>query len=193
MTDSSAQGTPSVASPPPWAPRVLDFWHRVECWVAVVCFAFIALIMVIDVFGSEVLGPVFNWLGIDIGPTGIFAAQRFAMVALIIGSFLGVGIATATASHLVPRVAFGWVPAHWGPTLDRVADVVTGLFLIGFVWFGVVFVLSTAETQLRMPVLDWLVWPFQAAIPLGFLSAALRYFFYAAYPAVRPKPPEHQE
>lgn len=158
-----------------------------------VCFAFIALIMVVDVFGREILGPTLNALGLDIGPTGIFAAQRFAMIALIVGSFMGVGIATATGSHLVPRVAHDWVPAHWGPALDRIADVITGLFLLGFVWFGVVFVISTAETQLRMVVLDWLVWPIQSAIPLGFLSAALRYFVYAAWPSVRPRPPEFQE
>jgi hypothetical protein len=37
------------------------------------------------------------------------------------------------------------------------------------------------------------VWPFQVAIPAGFLSAALRYFVYAAWPALRPQPPEFQE
>jgi TRAP-type C4-dicarboxylate transport system permease small subunit len=190
MTDSATARQPSA---PRWIARVLDIWHRAECWVAVVCFAFIALIMVVDVLGREVLGPTLAALGIDIGPTGIFAAQRFAMIALIIGSFLGVGIATATGSHLVPRVAHGWVPAHWGPALDRIADMITGLFLLGFVWFGVEFVISTAQTQLRMVVLDWLVWPIQSAIPLGFLSAALRYFVYAAWPSVRPRPPEFQE
>jgi hypothetical protein len=52
---------------------------------------------------------------------------------------------------------------------------------------------STAVTELRMPVLDWLVWPIQTAIPLGFLSAALRYFVFAIWPGARPKPPEFQE
>lgn len=194
MNEPSPARAASGALPaPPLAQRILDVWHRAECWIAVGCFAFIALIMIVDVAGREVLGPVLNRLGIDIGPTGIFAAQRFAMIALIIGSFLGVGIATATGSHLVPRVAFGWVPKEWGPTMDRIADVITGIFLLGFVWFGVEFVRSTAATQLRMPVLDWLVWPIQTAIPLGFLSAALRYFVFAIWPSVRPKPPEFQE
>lgn len=193
MTDSAGSGARGAAPAPAWIARGLDVWHRAECWIAVVCFAFIALIMVVDVFGREIVGPTLAALGIDIGPTGIFAAQRFAMIALIIGSFLGVGIATATGSHLVPRVAFGWVPARWGPALDRIADVITGLFLLGFVWFGVEFVISTAQTQLRMVVLDWVVWPIQSAIPLGFLSAALRYFVYAAWPTARPRPPEFQE
>ena len=189
----SDHGEAARADAPPAVRRVIALWHKVECWVAVACFAFIALIMIIDVFGREVLGPVLAALGLDIGPTGIFAAQRFAMIALIIGSFMGVGIATATGSHLVPRVAHGWVPKEWGPAMDRIADVITGLFLLGFVWFGFVFVRSTAETELRMPVLDWLVWPIQMAIPLGFLSAALRYFVFAIWPGVRPRPPEFQE
>jgi TRAP-type C4-dicarboxylate transport system permease small subunit len=190
---SSGNAGPSRKGAPPVVRRVMDTWHKLECWIAVACFAFIALIMVVDVFGREIVGPTLDALGIDAGPTGIFAAQRFAMIALIIGSFLGVGIATATGSHLVPRVAHGWVPKEWGPAMDRIADVITGLFLLGFVWFGVVFVRSTAETELRTPVLDWLVWPIQTAIPLGFLSAALRYFVFAAWPAVRPRPPEFQE
>ncbi|MBX3500243.1 MAG: TRAP transporter small permease [Alphaproteobacteria bacterium] len=184
---------PTRSDAPPAVRRVLEIWHRVECWVAVACFAFIALIMIVDVFGRELLGPVLAAIGVDVGPTGIFAAARFAMIGLIIGAFMGVGIATATGAHLVPRVGFGWVPKAWGPAMDRLADVLTGLFLLGFVWFGVEFVRSTAATELRMPVLDWLVWPIQTAIPLGFLSAALRYFVFAAWPGARPRPPEFQE
>jgi hypothetical protein len=42
------------------------------------------------------------------------------------------------------------------------------------------------STDLRAPVLNWPVWPFQLAIPLGFLSAAVRYFFFALWPACGP-------
>ena len=45
-----------------------------------------------------------------------------------------------------------------------------------------------AHAVFNMPV-----WPIQLAIPLGFLSAAVRYFFFAAWPALRPLPPEFQE
>ena len=111
----------------------------------------------------------------------------------MIGSFAGIGIATATGSHIVPRFAYGWVPAAWGPAMDRLADVLTGLFLVGVAWFGFKFVGSSFKTDLRAPVLDWPVWPIQLAIPLGFLSAAGRYFLYAAWPALKPQPPEFQE
>ena len=171
----------------------LERWHRAECWLAVACFSFIAGIMLTDVLLRELFAPVLRLFGRDPGALGIFAAQKLSVFALVIGSFAGVGIATATGSHLVPRVGFKWVPQSWSNTMDRLADVLTGLFLLGVTWYGFVFVLSSKATDLRAPVLDWAVWPFQLAIPLGFLSAAVRYFVYAAKPALKPAAPEFQE
>jgi hypothetical protein len=37
------------------------------------------------------------------------------------------------------------------------------------------------------------VWPFQLAIPAGFASAAVRYLLFAAWPGLKPPPPEFQE
>jgi TRAP-type C4-dicarboxylate transport system permease small subunit len=79
------------------------------------------------------------------------------------------------------------------PRMDRLADVITGCFLLGVTWYGFKFVESTYTVDLRAPVLDWSVWPFQLAIPLGFLSAACRYFAYALWPSLRPGLPEFQE
>ena len=183
----------ALASAPPWAVRLLAGWHRIECWLAVVCFSFIAVILVLDVLGREILGPVLAFLGIDVGPTGIFASQRFAIYALVVGSFAGIGIATATGSHLVPRVGFGWVPRSWDFAMNRLADLITGGFLVAVTYYGLQFVQSSYSVDLRAPVLDWVVWPFQLAIPAGFLSAACRYFVYGIWPALRPRPPEFQE
>jgi TRAP-type C4-dicarboxylate transport system permease small subunit len=184
---------PSVASAPRGAARMLAIWHRIECWLAVACFSFIAIILVLDVLGREFLGPTLAFLGIDAGPTGIFASQRLSIYALVLGSFAGIGIATATGSHLVPRVGFAWAPKAWSRGMDRFADLFTGLFLLGVVYYGGEFVFSTYTADLRAPVLDWVVWPFQLAIPMGFFSAACRYFVYAASPALRPTLPEIQE
>lgn len=187
---------PSTAAPaaaPGGVRRTLELWHRFECWLAVACFAFIAGILVLDVAGREVLAPLLRVLGIDAGPTGIFASQRLAIFALMIGSFAGIGIASATGSHLVPRVGFAWTPASWAPWIDRAADVITGCFLLIVAAYGLVFVRSTFEADLRTPMLDWVVWPIQMSIPLGFTSAGLRYFFFAAWPDLRPQPPEVQE
>jgi len=161
---------------PPNVRRLVDLWHRGECWVAVAA-----------------LGPLLRFVGLNPGATGIFAAQKLSVFALVIGSFVGIGIATATGSHIAPRFAYGWVPASWGPFMDRLADVLTGLFLVAVAWYGFKFVGSSLKTDLRAPVLDWPVWPIQLSIPLGFVSAAGRYFFYAVWPALKPLPPEFQE
>ncbi|MFZ5731804.1 MAG: TRAP transporter small permease [Pseudomonadota bacterium] len=182
----------AVAKAPPWARRFAENWHRFECWIAVAAFTFIAVILLLDVLGRELLGPIVRLFGLQ-QATGIFASQKLSIFALVIGSFAGIGIATATGAHLVPRVAFNLVPAHWGPTLDRIADLITGVFLIGIAYYGFLFVQSSMTTDLRAPVLNWRVWPFQLAIPLGFGSAAVRYFLFAAWPDLRPRPPEFQE
>ena len=178
---------------PPRVRRLVELWHRGECWIAVAAFGFIAAILLLDVIGREFVGPLLRLVGLEPGATGIFAAQKLSVFALVIGSFAGIGIATATGSHIVPRFAHGWVPAAWGPAMDRLADVLTGLFLVAVAWFGFKFVGSSFKTDLRAPVLDWSVWPIQLSIPLGFLSAAGRYFLYAVWPALKPQPPEFQE
>jgi TRAP-type C4-dicarboxylate transport system permease small subunit len=175
------------------ARRVLQGWHRAECVIAVAAFTFIASVILLDVLGRELLGRLMLWLGIDIGPTGVFFSQRLSVLALVIGAYCGIGIATASGSHLRPRLGDGWVPRAWGPAMDRVADVVTGLFLLAATWVGFQFVGVSIEKEERTMVLDWLVWPFQLFIALGFLSAGLRYFVFAAYPALRPMQSETQE
>ncbi len=110
---------------------LLRGWHRLECWIAVLCFSFIAVVLAIDVVGREAYGPVMRALGFEVGATGLFGSQKLAVFALVIGSFAGIGVATATGVHLLPRVGFNWVPQSWGPAMDRVADVVTGVFLLG--------------------------------------------------------------
>ncbi len=174
------------------ARRFIDGWHRVECLIAVAAFGLIAALLILDVAGREVLGPIYKLLGIK-GATGVYGAQKLSVYSLVLASFCGVGIATATGSHLLPRIGFGWVPAAWGPDVDRLADAISGLFMVGVAYYGWVFVSSTISTGLRAQAFDMPVWPFQLAIPLGFLSAAVRYFFFAAWPALRPLPPEFQE
>ena len=155
-------------------------------------FGFIAVALIGDVLGRELLGPIYRAFDIK-GQAGIFGSQKMSVYALVIGSFAGVGIATATGSHLLPRIGFGWVPTAWGPSVDRLADVITGVFFVGVAWFGWVYVKSSMTADLRAQAFNLPIWPIQAAIPLGFLSAGMRYFFFAAWPALRPQPPEFQE
>jgi TRAP-type C4-dicarboxylate transport system permease small subunit len=184
--------TTAVAPAPAGARRIVDIWHRLECLIAVAAFGFIAVVLIVDVAGRELLTPIYRAFDIQ-GSAGVFAAQKMCVYALVIGSFCGVGVATATGSHLLPRLGFGWVPKEFGPTMDRIADVLTGLFFVGVAWYGWVYVSSSMQADLRMQAFDMPIWPIQLAIPLGFLSASIRYFFFAAWPALRPLPPEFQE
>ena len=192
MTDAD-HGTVAAGPAPAGVRRLMEFWHTTECYVAVAAFTLIAGLLLADVLGREFIGPILHKLNLYNGPTGIFGSQRVSVYALVVGSFAGIGIATATGSHLVPRVGFGWVPDSWGPTMDRLADVITGVVLLIVAWYGMKFVLSSKAVDLRAPVLDWRIWPFQLAIPLGFASAAVRYLVYAVWPALRPEAPEFQE
>ena len=183
----------SVAAPAPaGARRLVDGWHRVECVIAVAAFGFIAVVLILDVAGRELLGPIYKAFDLK-GSPGIFAAQKMCVYVLVIGSFCGVGVATATGSHLLPRLGAGWVPAAFGPTMNRIADVVTGVFFCGVAWYGWVYVQSSMQAGLRAQAFDMPIWPIQLAIPVGFLSAGLRYFFFAAWPVLRPLPQEFQE
>lgn len=185
----------TVAAPaaPAAAVTLLRRWHRTECWLAVLAFSFIAAVLCLDVLGREFYGPVARLLGFQPGAMGVFGSQKLAVYALIIGSFAGIGIATATSVHLVPRVGFKWVPAAWSPRMDRLADLFTGCFLLGVAWYGVSFVLASKASGVLAAVINVSAWPIQLAIPLGFFSAALRYFAFATWPALRPVPPEFQE
>ena len=182
---------PSLAAPAA-ARRVVEAWHRLECLIAVAAFGFIAVVLIADVVGRELLGPIFRALSIK-GSAGVYASQKMSIYALVIGSFAGIGIATATASHLLPRIGFKWVPQAWGPVVDRVADLFTGLFMMGVTYYGWVYVQSSMTADLRAQAFNIPIWPIQLAIPLGFFSAGVRYFFFAAWPALRPDLPEFQE
>lgn len=182
------------AEPPPAVRRFIAGWHKVECWLAVAALVFIALVLILDVLGRELLFPLLKLLGLQhTGATGIYGAQKMAVFALVIATYIGIGIAVATASHLVPRVAFGMIPARWSAPMDRLADLLSGVFLLGVARYGFEFVSGSFATGLRAPMLQWPVWPFQLAIPLGFVSAALRYLCFARWPGLRPKPPAYQE
>ncbi len=85
---------PGLAVPPENVRRLLEGWHRAECWVAVGAFGFIAGMLILDVLGREFLGPVLRLLGFEPGATGIFFSQKLSIFALVIGSFAGIGIAT---------------------------------------------------------------------------------------------------
>jgi hypothetical protein len=178
---------------PIWVTRLLGHWQSAENALAIAAYGLVCLMLISDVLGRELLGPALRLLGVGGGATGVFGSQKVALYAMVLGSFLGLGIATATGSHLLPKVGFGWLPSAWGPTVDRVADVLTGLTLCTAAWYGWKFVVASRDSGMLAAVFDLPLWMIQVVLPLGFVSAGLRYFFYACWPGTRPALPEFQE
>jgi len=191
MNHSEAAAPPSAA--PPAVRRLLDGWHGLEKKLTLLAYLLIAALLVTDVLGRELLAPLLRLLHIDIGATGVYGSQKISLYTMIFGAFLGLGIATATGTHLLPRVGFGWIPASWAPIVNRIADVLTGVVLCTTAWYAVVFVLSSRDSGMLLAVLDRPAWLVQIVIPIGILSAALRYFFFAVWPDLRPTLAEHAE
>ena len=125
---SAAATVPSAAPPPVPAAvqRLFDGRHFVERKLAVVAFLTIAGLLIVDVAGREIAAPVLRKLGFAVGAAGVPGAQQIAIFALVVGSFCGIGITVAANSQLVPRLAFGWLPALWAPSVNRLADLFTG-------------------------------------------------------------------
>ena len=55
-SSSTAEAPGNVAAPAA-AQRFFSGWHTAECWVAVAAFSYIAVILLLDVMGRELLGP----------------------------------------------------------------------------------------------------------------------------------------
>lgn len=175
--------TQSVPAP---VHRLLHAWHLVERWIAVIAFSLIGVLIFGDVAGREFVGPVGTALGFDMGSTGIYGAGKISLFLLVIGAFAGLGVSVASGTQIVPRIAFGWIPKSWGAPVDRLANLLSGAVFLVVTYFGWVFVAASRDIGTVMPGLDTPVWIIQSAIPLGFLSAAIRYLIFAIWPASAP-------
>lgn len=148
--------------------------------------AFIALVLIGDVIGRELIGPLLRGgLGLRVGATGIHGGPKMAVYALAVGSYAGIGIAAVTSTHLLPRIGWRALPPAWNDTLDRVADAVTASMLGAAAWYAALMVQGSYATGVLAPMLHWPMWPVQLAMPLGFASAALRYLCFSLWPDLR--------
>lgn len=116
----------------------------------------------------------------------LFWASRVAVFAMIIGGNFGLALATAAGAHIRPRIADSWLPARWNATVDRISDVIAGLVMLAVGVLSALYSLESFDFDREAETLPWPVWPIQAVIALGYLVAALHYFVFAIYPALRP-------
>jgi TRAP-type C4-dicarboxylate transport system permease small subunit len=151
-------------------------------------FAFIALVLIADIVGRTLVGSLLQALGVH-AAAGIFGASKLAVYALLIGICAGIGVATVTSTHLLPRIGWGLLPRAWSDSADRLADALAALLLGAASWYCALMVRGSYTLGTLAPLLQWPVWPVQLALPLGFASAAMRYACFALWPDLRPTRP----
>lgn len=179
---------------PAFIRRGLDLWHRAEVWIAILAFTAIAMILIYDVVVREVMLPLLSQLGVDARTLVLYGSQKIAVYLLVLGAFAGIGIATWAGAQLVPKVAFKVVPQRYDFAANRVADLFTALFLFTVAVIAAQFVFDSFQSGQRASGgLRIEVWKVQAAIPLGFASAAFRYLVFALWPILRPEQAESLE
>ncbi|WP_349376232.1 TRAP transporter small permease subunit [Pseudophaeobacter sp.] len=188
-------GPMSEVSPaPPKVRNLLNAWHQVEVWVAVLAFSAIALLLIYDVVLREAIIPMLGLVGIDGRSLVLYGSQKIAVYLLILGAFAGIGIATWTGAQLVPKVGERIVPRAWDASANCVADLFTFAFLSAVTLIATMYVYDTfLSGQRGSSGVSIEVWKVQIALPLGFASAAVRYLAFAIWPDVRPEDGETLE
>lgn len=164
---------PAAAAPPARARATLDGLHRFEAAIAVLCFAGIVTALFADLLGRELFGR------------GIFVAQRFAVYCMVVVAFLGFALAVSWRAHLGIEVADKLTPARWSAVMERVSDVVAAAGCLFMAYWSWRFVAGSFADQARGQGLEILLWPIQAVLVWCFVSCALRFVAFAAWPALR--------
>lgn len=152
--------------------------YRAEIVVACIAFVLVAMALFADVVGREVMG------------NGIFGAQKFAVFCTAIAGLLGFAIVVHSGGHLRVSVVDRMFPESWHPTMMRLGDIISGAICVFLGLYAVEFVMKSAQLGESDMVFRIKLWPIQMVLPYLFLASALRYFCFAAFPALRPEEKE---
>lgn len=155
--------------------KLLNYIHSTERAITVLAFVIMATALVADVVGRE----LFN--------TGLFGSVKFAVYVLIYCAMAGFGIATATGTHLRPKIADNWFPEAWDQAITRIGQWLSAAILLAISAAGLVFIESSIMLEERSEMLDWLLWPFQLALPIGFALSAFRHACFGIWPDLMPQ------
>jgi len=138
--------------------------------------------------------PMLGVFGIDGRGLILYGSQKIAVYLLVVGAFTGIGIATWTGSQLVPKVGHHLFPQSWDDRANRIADILTFLFLLAVTVVASIYVYDTyLSGQRGSSGVNIRIWKVQIALPIGFGSAALRYLCFAIWPDLRPEDGETLE
>jgi len=129
------------------------------------------LLALLEVGRRYLLGQSFEW-------------QQDAVTLFILAAvFLYFGIAQRHGAHLAVSLLFG-VLSTLGPRGERAVEVIKVLvtmfsfvFLLAVVWWGVPEIRESLEYGSRSESLAFPMWPFMAALLVGFALMAVSLFF----------------
>jgi TRAP-type C4-dicarboxylate transport system permease small subunit len=118
--------------------------------------------------------------------SGAFGAPQIGVVGMIVVSYIGIGLASATGSHYRPRFADNVFPKKYHPLLDRIGEFGFAAFCAFLTYVASTVTLESIELNDVSPVLRWPIWPVQAAIAVGFGLVAVRHFLYGLFIELKP-------
>lgn len=156
------------------AAQLLAGLKSLEDAIALGAFAALVIVLFADVASRELIG------------TGLAWSRQVGVYANLFLTLAGIGLASASGSHLRPRFADRWLPAAWDPWLGQVRETVMALFFLGAVVVSAEAIAETRVLDERVPLLGWPVWRFQLMLPAVFLAGIIRHGCYAIWPALRP-------
>ena len=155
------------------------FLNRLRIFEQFLCFsAFMVMAgaLVYDVLKREITG------------SGAFGAPQVGVIGMIVVSYIGIGLASASGSHFRPRFADKVLPARFDALLNRVSEFGFALFCAFISFIAVRVSLESYDLKDVAPVLRNPIWPVQMTLAIGFGLVALRHFLYGLYPEIKPKP-----
>lgn len=152
----------------------LGWLLKCEVLIAVVALVSVAVALVADVVGREILG------------SGLFGSQRYAVFNNAIAGLLGFAIVVHVGGHLRVSVVDKLFPGEWQVPMRRVGDALSACICAYFAYFAADFVAKTRAVGDVDPVLGIKIWIVQLVLPYIFVASAVRYISFACYPALRP-------
>jgi TRAP-type C4-dicarboxylate transport system permease small subunit len=157
-----------------FAARLLKAIRAVEKLLCVSAFALLISVIFADVLSRELTS------------SGLYWASQIGVWANVLVVMAGFGLASADGAHLRPRFTDSWLPGSWSGGIEFLQQLTMALFCfaIAALSLGVVlgsWQLGEVDIDLYLPI-----WPVQAALPVAFFAAGLRYTIYAFKPDLRP-------
>ncbi len=154
---------------------VLAGLRRAEVIVTTAAF----LVLVIVIFGDVVVRRVTG--------SGVVWAREVGVMANIVLTIIGIGLASADGTHLRPRIFDRLVPERWDQAMTRIQEALTALAFAVLAGIAAKVVGETIQLDERSIVLRWVVWPIQATLPIAFGVATVRHAIFALRPDLRPR------